>query len=79
MAQALYHLKIEILGDVPNVASTTAMKKEVTEMAEFIAFCYARWCLASIVSYSSPRADIDAIFKVKDYSTINPGIANKCL
>ena len=29
--------------------------------------------------YSSLKADIDAIFEMKHYSAINPGIANKCL
>ena len=31
------------------------------------------------MSSSSPKADIDAIFEMKHYSAINPGIANKCL
>lgn len=72
-------MKLEILSDLSNIASTSALRKEVSDMSQFIALYYAKWFLTSSISYSSPRKDLDAIFEMKKYSLIKPEIAKKCL
>ena len=41
-------MKLEILSDLSNIASTSALRKEVSDMSQFIALYYAKWFLTSI-------------------------------
>ena len=79
LSQAIYYLKLEILSNVTNIASTAPLKKEVKEMSEFIALFYARWFLMSSHSVVSPRMDLEAMWEMKAYSAIRPNVAKKCL
>ena len=67
-------MKLEILSNVTNIASTAPLKKEVKEMSEFIALFYARWFLMSSHIVVSPRMDLEAMWEMKSYSAIRPNV-----
>lgn len=79
MSQAIYYLKLMIVGSLVNFNLTAAEKREIKAMAEFIALFYAKWFLTAAMTVSSSRNDLKAIWEMKVYAQYRPDIANKCL
>ena len=72
MGQSIYYQKIKILFEVAEILTTYHKKKEVNQLAEFMALFNARWFLNS-PSVSSPRLYLERIWDMaymKDQQTL---------
>ena len=58
MGQAIYYMKLKILGKISNMQTTSAVKKEVDLMSEFVSLYYGKWFLtSSIIPSSRPNSN----------------------
>ena len=77
MGQSIYYQKIKILFEVAEILTTYHMKKEVNQLAEFIALFNTR-CFLNSPSVSSPRLYLERIWDMA-YMKDQPDIGNKSL
>ena len=79
MSQALYYLKWALLLKQIGHLLTQREKKEVQEMAKFIALFYGQWWLQSPLASSAPSNCLKAIAQMRQYERVNPVAATACL
>lgn len=79
MAQSKYYMKLQILSQTTDIASTAEARQEIEAISEFVALYYAKWFLTSLRTISSPRQDLQAILEMKFYKQYRPDVTSKCL
>ena len=72
-------MKLQILSQMTDIASTGSTRREVEAISEFVALYYAKWFLTTSQTVISPRHDIEAIWEMKSYMKSRPNVAAKCL
>ena len=72
-------MKLQILCQLTDIASTASTRREVEAIYEFVALYYAKWFLTSSLTVNTPRHDLEAIWEMKSYKESRPKFAAKCL
>ena len=72
-------MKLQILCQLTDIASTASTRREVEAISEFVALYYAKWFLTSSLTVNTPRHDPEAIWEMKSYKESRPKVAAKCL
>ena len=79
ISQAILSMKIKLLSNQVDVASSEELKNEIDSMSQFVSLYYAKWFLRSSLITASPRLDLEAIWEMKGYEAYKPEVTKKCM